>query len=57
LRERVPSAELVVLDEAGHVPMWDRPERVTEVILEVTVAVDRDARDRSAGGGTPERTA
>jgi pimeloyl-ACP methyl ester carboxylesterase len=39
--ERVPSAELIMLDGVGHVPMSDRPDAVARLILEVTDAVDR----------------
>jgi pimeloyl-ACP methyl ester carboxylesterase len=39
--ERVPSAELIMLDGVGHVPMSDRPDTVARLILEVTDAVDR----------------
>jgi pimeloyl-ACP methyl ester carboxylesterase len=39
--ELVPSAELIMLDGVGHVPMSDRPDTVARLILEVTDAVDR----------------
>jgi pimeloyl-ACP methyl ester carboxylesterase len=39
--ERVPTAELVMLDDVGHVPMSDDPEAVAGQILEVTGALDR----------------
>jgi pimeloyl-ACP methyl ester carboxylesterase len=38
--ERVPDAELVLMNRVGHVPMWDEPEKVTELILQVTGKVD-----------------
>ncbi|HEX4248739.1 MAG TPA: alpha/beta fold hydrolase [Pseudonocardia sp.] len=41
--ERLPTAELIMLDDAGHVPMPDAPETVARLILEVTDAVDRGA--------------
>ena len=41
--ERVPTAELIMLDDAGHVPMSDAPDTVARLILEVTDAVDRGA--------------
>jgi len=41
LVERVPSAELIMLDDVGHVPMSDAPDTVARLILEVTGAVDR----------------
>ncbi|MGI8815022.1 MAG: alpha/beta fold hydrolase [Pseudonocardia sp.] len=41
LLDRLPSAELVWLDGAGHVPMPDDPEAVARLITEVTSSVDR----------------
>jgi pimeloyl-ACP methyl ester carboxylesterase len=41
LLERLPTAELVILDGVGHVPMIDDPRSVADLILEVTSAVDR----------------
>ncbi|WP_428339908.1 alpha/beta fold hydrolase [Mycobacterium sp.] len=38
--ERLPGAELVRIDDAGHVPMSDDPAGVARLILEVTRAVD-----------------
>jgi pimeloyl-ACP methyl ester carboxylesterase len=35
-RQVVPDAEWLVLDGAGHVPMYDAPEQVANAILEVT---------------------
>jgi pimeloyl-ACP methyl ester carboxylesterase len=40
-RRLLPSAEWVVLEGAGHVPMYDDPVRVAELILEVTAAAGR----------------
>ncbi|HEY4005738.1 MAG TPA: alpha/beta fold hydrolase [Pseudonocardia sp.] len=40
---RVPNAELIRLDDVGHVPMSDDPETVTRLILEVTDKVDSQA--------------
>jgi pimeloyl-ACP methyl ester carboxylesterase len=37
-RRLLPGAEWVVLEGAGHVPMYDDPARVAELILEVTTA-------------------
>jgi pimeloyl-ACP methyl ester carboxylesterase len=37
-RRLLPGAEWVVLEGAGHVPMYDDPQRVAELILEVTTA-------------------
>lgn len=36
--ERLPFAKLVPLPGCGHVPLWDSPERVSDVILEGTAA-------------------
>ncbi|HTK67978.1 MAG TPA: alpha/beta fold hydrolase [Pseudonocardia sp.] len=41
LLERLPSAELIMLDGVGHVPMTDDPETVARLITEVTSSVDR----------------
>ncbi len=38
-RRLLPSAEWVVLEGAGHVPMYDDPSRVAQLILEVTTSV------------------
>jgi pimeloyl-ACP methyl ester carboxylesterase len=43
LMERLPTAELVMLDGVGHVPMVDDSEAVTAQILEVTARVDQRA--------------
>jgi pimeloyl-ACP methyl ester carboxylesterase len=51
LLQRVPSAELVELDGAGHVPMWDRPDAVAELILTVTGPVDATAPSAAGQGG------
>lgn len=38
-RRLLPGAEWVILEGAGHVPMYDDPKSVAELILEVTTAV------------------
>ena len=43
LMERVPGAELVRVAGIGHVPMFDDPDAVARLILDVTGAVDRSA--------------
>ncbi|WP_051343314.1 alpha/beta fold hydrolase [Pseudonocardia spinosispora] len=43
LVDKIPGAELLFLDDVGHVPMSDDPEAVTRLILEVTDKVDREA--------------
>jgi hypothetical protein len=40
-RRLLPSAEWVVLEGAGHVPMYDDPARLAELILEVTAPSSR----------------
>jgi len=42
--ERIPDAELIRIADVGHVPMSDRPSTVARLILEVTTAVDVEAR-------------
>jgi pimeloyl-ACP methyl ester carboxylesterase len=42
LLERLPTAQLVMLDGVGHVPMIDDPRAVAAQILDVTSALDRD---------------
>jgi pimeloyl-ACP methyl ester carboxylesterase len=37
--ERLPFARLIPLSGCGHVPLWDAPQRVADVILEGTAAV------------------
>lgn len=36
MRRILPQAEFVALDGLGHLPMWEAPELLTELILEVT---------------------
>lgn len=43
LLERVPGAELVMLDGVGHVPMYDDPPLIARTILETTRAADAAA--------------
>jgi pimeloyl-ACP methyl ester carboxylesterase len=38
LRRLVPDADFVELEGLGHTPMWDDPERIAQVILELTAA-------------------
>ena len=40
LLDKLPSAELLFLDDVGHVPMSDDPRAVARLILQVTDAVD-----------------
>lgn len=47
--ERVPDAELVLMHRVGHVPMWDEPEKVTELILETTAKADQPRPSGSSG--------
>ena len=46
---RLPGAELVHLDGAGHVPISDDPATVAQLILQVTQAVDAGAASASGG--------
>jgi pimeloyl-ACP methyl ester carboxylesterase len=39
--DRFPTAEHIALSGAGHVPMYDAPSEVTQLILEVTTRVGR----------------
>ncbi len=41
-RERLPRARFVTLKRAGHVPFWDAPERVADVIAQTALAAERD---------------
>jgi pimeloyl-ACP methyl ester carboxylesterase len=52
LVDKVPSAELLFLDDVGHVPMSDDPRAVARLILEVTDAVDRRGGTRPGTGET-----
>ena len=45
VRLRVPGARTLVLPGCGHIPMWDRPDLVSELILE-TVQDRRPARSQ-----------
>jgi pimeloyl-ACP methyl ester carboxylesterase len=47
-RRLLPNAEWVVLEGAGHVPMYDDPTRVAALILEVTASVGSTAKAPSA---------
>ncbi|HEY2206055.1 MAG TPA: alpha/beta fold hydrolase [Pseudonocardia sp.] len=49
--ERLPTAELVRLDDVGHVPMSDDPEAVSRLILEVTRSVDGSSVNGSSVDG------
>jgi pimeloyl-ACP methyl ester carboxylesterase len=52
LLDRLPSAELLFLDDVGHVPMSDDPRAVARLILEVTDAVDDRGGTRPGSGAT-----
>ncbi|MDT7621081.1 MAG: hypothetical protein QOF99_1982 [Pseudonocardiales bacterium] len=52
LVDKLPSAELLFLDDVGHVPMSDDPQAVARLILEVTDAVDSRAGTRPGTGAT-----
>lgn len=42
LIEAVQGAEVVLVKDAGHVPMYDEPEQVAALILETTARAERD---------------
>jgi pimeloyl-ACP methyl ester carboxylesterase len=46
LRDALPDGRLLLLPEAGHVPMCEQPDAVAEAVLEhhMTPAVTRPAR-------------
>ena len=48
--EKLPTAELIRLDDAGHVPMVDNPEAVSRLIMEITAEVDQRAGQPAQGG-------
>lgn len=40
-RERLPHARYVTLKRAGHVPMWDAPERLADAITQTALSTER----------------
>lgn len=57
IRERIPHAELEVLERAGHVPMWDQPEAFNARLLRFLGDVERGAYGppgQPAAGRVPE---
>jgi pimeloyl-ACP methyl ester carboxylesterase len=56
IREKIPHADLVVLERAGHVAMWDQPEAFDEVLLRFIAEVEEGARGaaRMRIGAKPE---
>lgn len=40
-REHLPQALFVTLKKAGHVPFWDAPERIANVIAQTALSVER----------------
>ena len=40
-REHLPDARFITLKRAGHVPFWDAPERVADVIAQTALATER----------------
>ena len=57
VRIRVPGARTIVLPGCGHIPMWDDPELVTQVVLETSGLDTETAEDRRATGTTPRARA
>ena len=49
-RLRIPDARTVILRGCGHIPMWDAPELVTELILDNTEAGARTSESSVASG-------
>ena len=49
-RLRIPDARTVILRGCGHIPMWDAPELVTELILD-TAAADATTLESSVATG------
>jgi pimeloyl-ACP methyl ester carboxylesterase len=49
VRLRVPGARTLVLPGCGHIPMWDRPDLVSELILETAGADARSAPSSLSG--------
>jgi pimeloyl-ACP methyl ester carboxylesterase len=49
---RMPQARFVVMEEVGHLPMEERPEELSRLLLEFLTS---QARPGSPGSGSPER--
>lgn len=49
-RLRIPGARSVMLRGCGHIPMWDAPELVTQLILDTTEAGLRPSESSVASG-------
>ena len=49
-RLRVPGARTVTLRGCGHIPMWDAPELVTELILDTAETEARTSESSVASG-------
>lgn len=47
----LPTAELVMLNGVGHVPMWDDPRLISSTILELSTSVDGHAATGVQPGG------
>jgi pimeloyl-ACP methyl ester carboxylesterase len=47
-RERLPHAEFRLLKQAGHVPFWDAPERVVDIIAQTALAAERQREGATA---------
>jgi pimeloyl-ACP methyl ester carboxylesterase len=47
-RVRVPNARTTILEGCSHIPMWDAPELVTQLILDTTGAAARTRRSSAA---------
>jgi pimeloyl-ACP methyl ester carboxylesterase len=42
-REQLPEARFVTLKKVGHVPFWDAPERIADVIAQTALSTERSA--------------
>jgi pimeloyl-ACP methyl ester carboxylesterase len=47
-RTAIPGARSVILPDCGHIPMWDAPDLVTQLILETTAAAGREGARSTA---------
>lgn len=47
-RLRIPNARTVILEGCSHIPMWDAPELVTQLILDTTEAAARPGDSSAA---------
>jgi hypothetical protein len=53
LVERIPRAELTILEQAGHAPMWDAPAEFGRVVEQFLGGRSRPSERGSAGARKP----